>query len=364
MKKKLEIIFVVLIVAGIIFFVMKYKKEYPTFINNDTEQIQNNIITITQEVISEDNFSGTRSIIAGSGILADSARNYINQTYTEFKKLADEDVPTRRLEFGEDAPPSTYTIDIKATYTKSLKTESIIIDEYIYTGGANGSSSYKVFTASNASGKILSLEDVIQADKQIAFTVFVKNQLLAWRPDSTSSQVVFKEEIEKLTFASFANWSFDNNNLIIYFDKYAIGPGALGAVAFPIKLSKLQNFLSPEYMAPNPTPVPVVDKVILNTGTVGVGQTKIINGLSITFNEFVQDSRCPIDVTCIQAGAVNINVTFKLGSNIKTLNMPSDEVPQEFAGYKIAIVDVLPKRLSNTEPSLNSYIITFRVDKM
>lgn len=101
--------------------------------------------------------------------------------------------------------------------------------------------------------------------------------------------------------------------------------------------------------------------VIKTSDEIGIGQTKNINGVDITFNKLVQDSRCPVDVQCIQAGAVTANVTFKVGNEIKTFNMPSDEVPQQFAGYKISIEEVKPARMSNTEPEANSYRITFKV---
>lgn len=97
--------------------------------------------------------------------------------------------------------------------------------------------------------------------------------------------------------------------------------------------------------------------------TLGVGETGKVENLAITFNKSVQDSRCPIDVQCIQAGAVNINVTFAQGPHVETTNMPSDEVPQEFEGYKISIIDVNPPRKSQTEINPSDYEITFHVSK-
>lgn len=97
--------------------------------------------------------------------------------------------------------------------------------------------------------------------------------------------------------------------------------------------------------------------------TLSVGEKVSISDFSITFNKFIQDSRCPIDVQCIQAGAVNVNVTMQVGANSVTKNFPSDEVPQEFEGYKISIVDVLPKRMSKKEINPNDYKITFQIEQ-
>lgn len=97
--------------------------------------------------------------------------------------------------------------------------------------------------------------------------------------------------------------------------------------------------------------------------TLGVKEKGSVADFSITFNEFIQDSRCPIDVQCIQAGAVNINVTMQVGAKKVTRNFPSDEVPQQFEGYKISIVDVLPKRMSKKEINPNDYKITFQIEQ-
>ena len=74
--------------------------------------------------------------------------------------------------------------------------------------------------------------------------------------------------------------------------------------------------------------VPIVVTPASGSITIGVGQTGTVGDFEITFNSFVQDSRCPIDVQCIQAGAVNINVTFTHGAHTKTIALSSAEVPQ------------------------------------
>jgi hypothetical protein len=238
---------VVIIVLGVLLF-MKSAKAPATLTEVQTQSTPKTTpITITKENINEDNFTGTKPVITGSGILADAARTYIDQTVATFKETADQDVPALHAKFGNDIASDKYEIDIKATYTKAAKTDSIIIEDYEYTGGANGNSLYKVITASNATGQILTLADVIKTDQQAAFTAYVKNQLLVWKPDGSDQPVVFGDAVGGLTFDSFDNWSFDKTNLIIYFDKYAIGPGALGAVAFPLSHAKIQQYLNTGY---------------------------------------------------------------------------------------------------------------------
>ncbi len=205
-------------------------------------------ITITTKNIDEKNFTGKMTVVAGPAAsnLVIESNKYIKSTVASFKAQADKDVPDMREKFGADSPTANYTIEIEGTHIKGDKTESIVLSTYAYTGGANGNSTYKVFTASK-DGKILSLSDVIGEYQEDAFAEHVRKQLTAWRPEESTGPVVFEEEVANLTFSSFTNWAIDGSNLVLYFDKYEIGPGVLGAVAFPLPLSSLKTFLSAGY---------------------------------------------------------------------------------------------------------------------
>ncbi len=205
-------------------------------------------ISISSKDIKETNFIGKMPVIVGSGVLADAARKYIDQTISDFRTQANTDVPDMRKQFGANSPTASYEIDVDAKYAKASKTESIIMSVYAYTGGANGNENFKVITASLASGKILSLADVVKKGERTVFTVFVQKQLFAWKPSGADVSPVFPEDVNALKFNSFSNWSFDDKNLIIYFAKYEVGPGVLGAFAFPIPLNTIETFLDPTYL--------------------------------------------------------------------------------------------------------------------
>lgn len=240
------VIFVILIAGGLY---LKFKKtSAPVPFVDETEQTKENTapITIGSKNIKEENFTGKVATVSGESALAQKAQAYIDTSVTEFKKTADKDVPDMREQFGADSPTAQYEIDIDAKEVKGAKAESIILLSYTYTGGAHGSSVYNVITASS-SGTILSLSDVIKADKQNAFTELVKKELNKWKPDGSSASPVFPDEVKALKFSSFTNWSLDDKNLTIYFSQYEIGPGVLGAVAFPLPLSKVKDFLNPNY---------------------------------------------------------------------------------------------------------------------
>lgn len=224
----------VLLVIGI----ARYLKHSPKEAEVESEAIP---VSIAKETIQEENFSGSKVAILGSSIVARSGRAYVEETISQFKSRADSEVPDIRKEFGQDAPPSHYTIDINGTYIRSATTESIVLDQYVYTGGANGSSSYKVFTASLADNVLLPLSALVK--NQDAFVAYVKKSLMEKGPEGSGQLSVFEDDVKALSFDSFSNWSLDPDNLTIYFDKYAIGPGALGAVAFPFPLSEIKQFM-------------------------------------------------------------------------------------------------------------------------
>lgn len=103
---------------------------------------------------------------------------------------------------------------------------------------------------------------------------------------------------------------------------------------------------------------------ILETGTVPMGKTVYINRVFVTLHSVVQDSRCPIDAQCIEAGAITARVTLKSDTDTETFNMPSDEAPRMFDSYKVSIIDIQPPRMSGKETNQNDYVLTFKVTSL
>ncbi|MBP9748563.1 MAG: DUF3298 domain-containing protein [Candidatus Pacebacteria bacterium] len=197
-------------------------------------------ISISSKDIKETNFIGKMSVLSGDGNLVAESNKYIAKTISEFKKQADEQVPDLRKKFGMDNPTANYTIDISAKLVEGHLTKAMVLTVYTFTGGAHGSSYYKVFNVFTTSDKIITLSDTIKNEKHTEFTNLVKKELKNWKPDGYS--VVFPETVDGLFFASFKSWSLDKENLVLYFDQYEVGPGSLGAFPFPIPLKKLPDF--------------------------------------------------------------------------------------------------------------------------
>jgi len=95
-------------------------------------------------------------------------------------------------------------------------------------------------------------------------------------------------------------------------------------------------------------------------GEIKVGQTVFINGVKITLNKIVGDSRCPIDVVCIQAGNVVADVTLQSNTDKETRDMVSNKkIP--FDSFQISIEKVIPQSKSTETINPQDYIITFKV---
>ena len=101
----------------------------------------------------------------------------------------------------------------------------------------------------------------------------------------------------------------------------------------------------------------------VNVGvTLALGAGDFIGGVNVTLNKIVSDSRCPIDVQCIQAGNVTANITLISDTDKETIEMDST-TPHMFGSYRVTMVNVLPVRKSGANLSPANYRITFTVDK-
>jgi hypothetical protein len=98
-----------------------------------------------------------------------------------------------------------------------------------------------------------------------------------------------------------------------------------------------------------------------NEVILSVGETDTVNGLDITLDEVVQESRCPADSECIEGGAITVRVTLANGES-QTVNIASDDVPYSFGDHQVSISGINPPLLSETEIAQDEYRIEFKVE--
>ena len=96
-----------------------------------------------------------------------------------------------------------------------------------------------------------------------------------------------------------------------------------------------------------------------NTITIGINKTaKIPNSkINLEFKNIVEDSRCPVDVTCVWEGIAIVNLKANNGSETKNIQLATkDFEPKntkkstDFDGYKISLIDVKPYPGGKQEP--------------
>lgn len=94
--------------------------------------------------------------------------------------------------------------------------------------------------------------------------------------------------------------------------------------------------------------------------TVGIGETAYTFGVHITPTALVEDSRCPQDVQCIQAGTVRVKVTLESEGGTQTVTLTQGS-PINFVGKRVVLMDVTPVKNSKKTISPQDYRFTFHV---
>ncbi|MCF7834291.1 MAG: RsiV family protein [Candidatus Pacebacteria bacterium] len=220
------------------------------------------------EEVEDEYFTGSYPVVSGYALVSKEAFTYVKNTIENFRKEAydsssiikeeadDTEVKegevkeskTENTETENTTPISNYSINMGANYFAGNVIETVVIGTGIYTGGANGTSFYKTFSSFKNGEVLLSIEDIIKKDKQNDFVNLVKNKLAVWNPEDfpveDGESPLFEDAVDSLSLGDLTSWAIDKDEFVLYFDEYQIGPGALGAISFPIPLSEVSNFLS------------------------------------------------------------------------------------------------------------------------
>ncbi len=109
-------------------------------------------------------------------------------------------------------------------------------------------------------------------------------------------------------------------------------------------------------MTAQPPPLPPLE------GPVALGQTAYPGGPLVTPVELVEDSRCPINARCIWAGRVVVRITIRGHAGDESWQVQRDlelGKPQSVADGTIALVAVLPERMTDADVRPGDYRFTF-----
>lgn len=95
-------------------------------------------------------------------------------------------------------------------------------------------------------------------------------------------------------------------------------------------------------------------------------QKNVAHGrINVRFAEMVEDSRCPRDVQCIQAGNATVKIRVSRGRRAETLTISTDPRSGKaaFEGYEFRLVGLTPEPRSNIRINPDGYVAKIEVTK-
>ena len=116
----------------------------------------------------------------------------------------------------------------------------------------------------------------------------------------------------------------------------------------------------PATPTPRPRPVPLGTEFVL-----APGQASRVDGLEVRFEAVKDDSRCPVDVTCVWAGDATAVVNARRGGTARDLELHASGTPREvtYEGFQITLVKLEPARRSTRDIPPADYRATLSVSR-
>lgn len=110
-----------------------------------------------------------------------------------------------------------------------------------------------------------------------------------------------------------------------------------------------------------PSPEPPITSDDSGLVTVAMGEELSASGATGKVTEVLEDSRCPADVECVQAGTVRVKLHVEYGLLKVNPELALDE-SWKLAGHSITFVGVTPEKISGQDIDENDYRFSFRVE--
>jgi len=132
---------------------------------------------------------------------------------------------------------------------------SLVIKIYYFSGGAHGNEEICAFNYDMLQEKKIRIEDFFDSPQEAlkkiskisAQDIMSQLQSRGWRTDDNLKEMVNQGTAP--VFENFRNFNFDSHNLIIYFQRYQVAPGAAGSLTVTISKQALeQNSLQSDYL--------------------------------------------------------------------------------------------------------------------
>lgn len=164
---------------------------------------------------------------------SDILNNYVFKIVTDFIEQATTD---RDATLPNGNMP--HTMEVETETLSSANTQSFILSEYYYTGGANPYGQYTAFTF-NDTDEHVTLDKFVT--DELTFYAVVKDHLRNQKfADQMGSEILNLVALDSISLADM-DYALNDTDLVLYFDEYEIGPGALGGFSTKIPRSSLAD---------------------------------------------------------------------------------------------------------------------------
>lgn len=252
---------IILVIIGTVFWLGQSKKIEENDLINSVDAVLASTSTISQS----DNFYNIRADYPQFSGVAQSFNQKITDLIEDkivtFKQDAKDFQQARKdtAEPGEivgDNPDEPF--DFVADWTgKQINDQyiSFMINIYYFSGGANGMNEVYGFNYDIQNQKEITISDFLansndnlQKLSALAITK-IDSQLAESAGSIDESMKVWVKEGAGPKWDNFKQFSFDNNSLIIYFQKYQVAAGAFGPITIVIQKSEFeQNLINSDYL--------------------------------------------------------------------------------------------------------------------
>ncbi|MDD5639468.1 MAG: DUF3298 and DUF4163 domain-containing protein [Candidatus Pacebacteria bacterium] len=239
-KILLTLLILTFLIGGVIGFY--YPKNTERNITENVQQIINNNPSVSVTTISETNKPFTINAQYPQFTLVDQSFNakiadLINNKIKEFKNNSTENLKAVNETATAENPAPDWEFYFKSDWAPAQINKnyiSFVINIYSFSGGAHGNSEVYTFNYDLASKKEISFNDFIgnSEDNLNKISQLAVEDLVNQRGNyGETNTVEVKKELEEggasPNINNFSTFTFDNQILTIYYQKYQVGPGVL-----------------------------------------------------------------------------------------------------------------------------------------
>lgn len=175
------------------------------------------------------------------------SKKNMNEINSEFQKIAktmisdiiDEGKELKKLDSIVDAQGNMSFL----IYKNDFNILSILMEKYVYFGGAHGLTTFSSYNFSQISGDLLNFKDIFKPEAEEYFKTkileIINQENL--KDDLDSSKIVFFENPD--VSLDTAIMYFEGNNVVFSYPQYSIAPYSSGTPKFKFSKDEIQNLM-------------------------------------------------------------------------------------------------------------------------